>query len=58
MLKILLFFLSEEKGVERYHMQNYYYIALWGDDVLQDTSVEWDLGISGEDLARRLPATH
>lgn len=62
MLKILLFSFLKEKELERYHILNSYYMALWGEDVLQDTSVEWNSVIPGEGLAHRLsakfPATH
>lgn len=59
---MLLFSFQKEKELERYHVLNSSYMALWGEDVLYDTLVEWDLITLGEGLAHRIsakfPATH
>lgn len=56
MLNIFLFSFLNENEFERPYILNSYSMALWREDALQDTSVEWDSIIPGEDLARRLSA--
>lgn len=56
MLNIFLFSFLNENEFERPYILNSYSMALWREDALQDTSVEWDSIIPGEDHARRLSA--
>lgn len=53
MFKVLLFSFARRKALESYHILNSYYISLWGEDLLQDTSMEWDSVTPGDGLAHR-----
>lgn len=53
---MLLFSFQKEKELERYHVLNSSYMALWGEDVLYDTLVEWDSVTLGEGLAHGISA--
>lgn len=52
---MLLFSFQKEKELERYHVLNSSYMALWGD-VLYDTLVKWDSVTLGEGLAHGISA--